>query len=170
MKPSQQTPHKKNHAINNHPPSPVTPMQASGRGWLSPLATQFRPAWNSWSPCLGLSISGVPFVPFHSWLFLPVGTNPGFMNAGHCYPTELHSQSLWLTWNHCLWSYTTSAKCFMIHVVCSMGQSLMPVHGTNSIVKMYQFYLPILVDGCWVVSTFRLFIMKDVVTFREIFS
>lgn len=58
----------------------------------------------------------------------------------------------------------------MIHVVCSTGQSLMPVYGTNSIVKMYQFYLPILVDGCWVVSTFRLFIMKDVVTFREIFS
>lgn len=27
---------QKPHAINNHPPSPVAPMQASGRGWLSP--------------------------------------------------------------------------------------------------------------------------------------
>lgn len=40
----------------------------------------------------------------------------------------------------------------MIQVVRTMGQSLMPVYGANSIVKTYQFYLPILVDGCWGLS------------------
>lgn len=44
------------------------------------------------------------------------------------------------------------------------------VYGVNSTVRMYPFYLPISVDDYWVVSTFKLFIINDVVTFTGKFS
>lgn len=138
-------------ATNSHPPSPVT---------SHPRLRQRLPNWlpSSGSP----EISGVTFV-HHPWLFnilqdqtqelthtrhvLPHETvSPAALTHAQPPPVVLHYVSEMFQHSLCLWHG------IMVFTDCDL---------------LRRFYLPISVDGYGVVSTLKLVIISDAVTFLE---